>query len=478
MSVLLSVSMFGDTPTFSHPELLSTLASTRRSPNHTNSANPHLHLLRLRSLTPPGLLLGYLKKRSLSDLVAESAPHDPAPAKRSRTAPPSPPSAPATTRPQTAQLASLQKEPPARVSLPSLLAALAAVPAPETRERIVPTVLLDYFDTYKPNDENWRYGLLDRLRTTKPQLSLASYGYLNAHALGSSSGAGADPVSFSQPLQTPTSTKPDPAANPHKLPPISELSGSLNKPLFDSRVAKPLPSLAERKINFPYESNYTYLNKTYMTDVERYPEYLELAQSLILLSRPRPGLEQASGISSGAGASGLYQSQQRGTLPPTAMFPTTSTTTTTTASAPAPAAMPFTPETSFNDAGPEPTSPRKKLKTKFIPITPPSVKNKTRSELMRLPPRHNAHQARVCISCGLDQSPCWRPSWSIKEGQLCNSCGLRFKKTLARCLNRKCKKIPAKGEWALMQTKGKVDFGDGDMAYRCLDCGWKVEVKV
>lgn len=84
---------------------------------------------------------------------------------------------------------------------------------------------------------------------------------------------------------------------------------------------------------------------------------------------------------------------------------------------------------------------------------------------------------RICISCGSDQSPCWRPSWSVTEGQLCNSCGLRYKKTFVRCLNVDCKKIPAKGEWSFMKKKGKVSFSDGYFGYSCLKCGQKVDTK-
>lgn len=393
--------------------------------------SPTLNLLKLRLLTPPGLLLTYSKKRSHSDLVAESEPqHEQT--KRSRTAPPSPPSAPATA---VLPKAALFKQNATRVSLPSLSTALK-----RAKDPIVPTVLLDYFDTYKPHDENWRYGLLDLIRA-KPSF-LNSYSYLEAHAHNRSQPVDA-PVKMAAKNDTVTenveSARQPTERESVKLPPISELSLGV-RPQFDSRVSRALPTLAERKINFPYESNYTYLNKTYMKDVEQYPEYLELAQSLIQLSRP-----------TGAGAS-YYQPEYK---PPVKT-------------------VPFTPETSFTDN--EPTSPRKKQKTKFIPITPPSVKDKSRLELMRLPPRHGHQAARLCISCGSDQSPCWRPSWSTKEGQLCNSCGLRYKKTLARCLNKKCKKIPAKGEWLLMQSKGKADFGD-EKAYSCLDCGWKVEVK-
>lgn len=80
------------------------------------------------------------------------------------------------------------------------------------------------------------------------------------------------------------------------------------------------------------------------------------------------------------------------------------------------------------------------------------------------------------MSCSLEQLPCWRPSWLVAEGQLCNSCGLRYKKTQARCLNMACKKIPAKGEWALMQSKGLVRFSDGTEGYSCLECSSRVLV--
>lgn len=95
------------------------------------------------------------------------------------------------------------------------------------------------------------------------------------------------------------------------------------------------------------------------------------------------------------------------------------------------------------------------------------------------------HASRVCISCGSSQSPCWRPSWSVNEGQLCNSCGLRYKKTGARCLNRSCLRIPAKGEWTLMRNKGKLVIpvlsDDGQVlgmkrAYKCLHCDSEVQV--
>ncbi len=98
---------------------------------------------------------------------------------------------------------------------------------------------------------------------------------------------------------------------------------------------------------------------------------------------------------------------------------------------------------------------------------------------------------RHCISCLADSSPCWRPSWDPDAGQLCNSCGLRYKKTGARCLNDRCSRIPSKGEWLLMESRARAvaqgNSGrvasrsaltpDSKLNYTCLTCGTIVEVK-
>lgn len=364
---------------------------------------------------------------------------------------------------------------------------------------ITPTTSLDYFDTYKPNDENWRYGLLDSMSKNNSKYNK---------------------------LTNKTNDNNDESAA---------------RPVFDSKIAKPfLPPIkveTERKINFPYESNYTYLNKTYLTDVERYPEYLELAQSLVQLSNsntavpktatsfpgshsnqarsfPNPRLnhlpplypyqleEQRAAERRAAeerklqeqraseerlrienrrksqeeqlyqqkvqeqNAQQYYQQQQQQQQYYYQSYPTFMTSPTATA-------YPY--QAYNNQVIPEqPVTPPKKH-TKFIPITPPSSKQKGRSDSIKSPSKQS-HPPRVCLSCGSDQSPCWRPSWSTKDGQLCNSCGLRYKKTAARCLNDDCRKIPAKGEWSLMQTKGISKFDDGTEGYGCLECGHRVEV--
>lgn len=93
------------------------------------------------------------------------------------------------------------------------------------------------------------------------------------------------------------------------------------------------------------------------------------------------------------------------------------------------------------------------------------------------PQRRNSQ--RYCVSCHCTDSPCWRPSWSgNKQHQLCNSCGLRYKKTRTRCTNSQCRKIPSKGEVALMKSNGLATFTkpDGSKVYgmACLFCAHMV----
>lgn len=93
---------------------------------------------------------------------------------------------------------------------------------------------------------------------------------------------------------------------------------------------------------------------------------------------------------------------------------------------------------------------------------------------------HHHHPAKKCLSCGSSNSPCWRPSWDPNLGQLCNSCGLRYRKTKARCLNDSCLRIPAKSEWGLMQRRGKGKFTVNEVeldCFKCLQCDFAMEVK-
>ncbi|ORX89348.1 hypothetical protein K493DRAFT_410491 [Basidiobolus meristosporus CBS 931.73] len=50
---------------------------------------------------------------------------------------------------------------------------------------------------------------------------------------------------------------------------------------------------------------------------------------------------------------------------------------------------------------------------------------------------------KCCASCGVKHTPCWRPGWS-EHVPLCNSCGLRYRKTKIYC--RGCLYIPLRSE--------------------------------
>ncbi|CCK70197.1 DNA-binding transcription repressor ASH1 KNAG_0D04520 [Huiozyma naganishii CBS 8797] len=111
------------------------------------------------------------------------------------------------------------------------------------------------------------------------------------------------------------------------------------------------------------------------------------------------------------------------------------------------------------------------LKSHSVGSTPRTKKHYTQTGQ-----HHYPATTRVCVSCHSSDSPCWRPSWSIdKHDQLCNSCGLRFKKTHTRCLNNRCRKIPTKGELNIMKARGVTSGVAPDTAttivgYRCLFC--------
>ncbi|OMH85206.1 Transcriptional regulatory protein ASH1 [Zancudomyces culisetae] len=58
-------------------------------------------------------------------------------------------------------------------------------------------------------------------------------------------------------------------------------------------------------------------------------------------------------------------------------------------------------------------------------------------------PKKPASSQRVCASCKVSSTPCWRPSWD-NILSLCNSCGLRYKKGGVYCFN--CHYVPMKTE--------------------------------
>lgn len=92
---------------------------------------------------------------------------------------------------------------------------------------------------------------------------------------------------------------------------------------------------------------------------------------------------------------------------------------------------------------------------------------------------------KKCISCKSTTAPCWRPSWSPEAGQLCNSCGLRYRKIKARCLNPDCLVVPTKSDWSSILKRGKVlldvvdesnNITGQSLSYRCLQCDHAIQV--
>ncbi|KAG0357902.1 DNA-binding transcription repressor [Gamsiella multidivaricata] len=57
-----------------------------------------------------------------------------------------------------------------------------------------------------------------------------------------------------------------------------------------------------------------------------------------------------------------------------------------------------------------------------------------------------------CEACGATETPCWRPGYT-PHSALCNSCGLRYKKSNVFCPKVGCKYIPLKTEYAAMEVE-------------------------
>ncbi|RHZ58200.1 hypothetical protein Glove_375g100 [Diversispora epigaea] len=114
-----------------------------------------------------------------------------------------------------------------------------------------------------------------------------------------------------------------------------------------------------------------------------------------------------------------------------------------------------------NDDDPDFAPPAKKRKTEHaVPIKAANV-SPARGN------RRESNKTKVCASCRTRTTPCWRPAWS-SELFLCNSCGLRYKKTKCVCPNQECRYIPLKSEYNAMFKKAKN--GDCPDTKRCCRC--------
>ncbi|KAJ1957729.1 DNA-binding transcription repressor [Linderina pennispora] len=81
------------------------------------------------------------------------------------------------------------------------------------------------------------------------------------------------------------------------------------------------------------------------------------------------------------------------------------------------------------------------------PAKPPKTAKRKREERATSPAKraNSSGGRRCCVSCGVKETPCWRPGW-IDGMNLCNSCGLRYKKGKVYCAS--CCYVPMKTEIA------------------------------
>ncbi|KAG0308983.1 DNA-binding transcription repressor [Dissophora globulifera] len=66
--------------------------------------------------------------------------------------------------------------------------------------------------------------------------------------------------------------------------------------------------------------------------------------------------------------------------------------------------------------------------------------------------REGKMMTKRCEACGTTETPCWRPGYT-PHSALCNSCGLRYKKSNVFCPKVGCKYIPLKTEYAAMEAE-------------------------
>ncbi|KAF9431107.1 DNA-binding transcription repressor [Entomortierella beljakovae] len=67
-------------------------------------------------------------------------------------------------------------------------------------------------------------------------------------------------------------------------------------------------------------------------------------------------------------------------------------------------------------------------------------------------PKEGKMTTKRCEACGASETPCWRPGYTAHSA-LCNSCGLRYKKSNVFCAKVGCKYIPLKTEYAAMEAE-------------------------
>ncbi|KAF9949851.1 DNA-binding transcription repressor [Mortierella alpina] len=82
--------------------------------------------------------------------------------------------------------------------------------------------------------------------------------------------------------------------------------------------------------------------------------------------------------------------------------------------------------------------------------------------------------AKECEACKQKETPCWRPGYT-PGGSLCNSCGLRYKKSGVFCPKEGCKYIPLKTEYAAMEEE-RMAMNKEHL--KCRKCHGRVELPI
>lgn len=85
----------------------------------------------------------------------------------------------------------------------------------------------------------------------------------------------------------------------------------------------------------------------------------------------------------------------------------------------------------------------------------------------------NGAGPRRCLSCRTTRSPAWRPAWAGAPAcsYLCNSCGLRWRKTHMRCTRNECQYVPLR-----MLTHDVAVVPSVAGAETCPACGGRIAV--
>lgn len=128
---------------------------------------------------------------------------------------------------------------------------------------------------------------------------------------------------------------------------------------------------------------------------------------------------------------------------------------------------------SAGDATPakKPKPATAKASTKTNPHTNNDPASKTTSSAGASKPKEGK-PAKECEACKQKETPCWRPGYT-PGGSLCNSCGLRYKKSGVFCPKEGCKYIPLKTEYASMEEE-RLAMNKEHL--KCRKCHGRVEL--